>query len=48
MTARVTVVYGRDADAATVARAADRALEGRGYFVIVRELAEAAAKQEAA
>lgn len=32
MTARVTVVFGRDADAATVARAADRALEGLGCF----------------
>lgn len=37
MTAPVTVLYGRDADAATVARAASRALEGLGVWVMVSE-----------
>lgn len=33
MTARLTVLYGRDADAYLVARDADRALEGSGSEV---------------
>lgn len=35
--AALTVVYGRDADAATVARAADRALEGHHVRAMVSE-----------
>jgi len=35
--ARLTVVYGRDADAYSVARDADRALEGSGCHVSVAD-----------
>ena len=35
--ATLTVAYGRDADAATVARAADRALEGHGVRAMVEK-----------
>lgn len=37
MTSRLTVLYGRDADAYLVARDADRALEGSGCHVSVKE-----------
>lgn len=37
MSARLTVLYGRDADAYLVARAVDKALEGAGYHVSVEE-----------
>lgn len=38
MTSRLTVLYGRDADAYLVARDADRALEGSGYLVSVEQV----------